>query len=453
MNSRACEIGSVQFQNATWLFAALADFQQAYGLIHPYIAVLLCFTGTILNVMTIAVLTRPSMLSPVNVLLCSVAICDVLVMTSYSIFVTHFLISAASRCLHTDYNYPWTVFTLIHAHVSVVLHSTSIWLTVLLAQIRVLTIRRGARQPATSVTIRFTVILSVATCLVMTLFNLPNFLTFKATYKNVKIKNIVMLFFKIVRISPKLFLPCLLSESDNFSLPLQTISLSTTLSPPSMASSSSSTSLSIDNSHEDEYFEQNFDYTDENDQYPVYMLVPSQGDCLKLKLAFWSNGILFKVLPCLLLTVSIIVLLKVISDLSRQRRTLAKVNLNQSIKRIILKYVYLPMGDFMDLLSLINSAVNFLIYCIMNKRFRATFLQLFCGFCSIQRVTKEISNLCKFQLMIPTSQHRPSAASVILSLSAAREKSLKNDKKLCENLTCISDNQCQKLPVVVENNG
>ncbi len=86
--------------------------------------------GTILNVMTIAVLTRPSMISPVNVLLCSVAICDVLVMASYLIFVIHFLINAANRCLHTDYSYPWTIFTLIHAHASVILHSTSIWLTV-----------------------------------------------------------------------------------------------------------------------------------------------------------------------------------------------------------------------------------------------------------------------------------------------------------------------------------
>ncbi|VDM46502.1 unnamed protein product [Toxocara canis] len=39
--------------------------------------------------------------------------------------------------------------------------------------------------------------------------------------------------------------------------------------------------------------------------------------------------------------------------------------------------IYLPLGNLMDLLSLINSAVNFLIYCAMSRKFRIVFLQLF----------------------------------------------------------------------------
>ncbi|VDM97160.1 unnamed protein product, partial [Onchocerca ochengi] len=157
---------------------------------------------------------------------------------------------------------------------------------VLLAQIRVLTIRRSTLHPSTTVTIRFTVLLSIATCIIMSLFNLPNFLTFK-----------------VVRTSPELFLPCLVKYSKNSSL-----------------------SLSIDNDKfDDDYSQQNLEYVDDSDdEYPVYMLVASQGNCMKLKLAFWSNGILFKVVPCFLLTVSIIVLVKVIADLSNQRRTLAQ---------------------------------------------------------------------------------------------------------------------------------
>lgn len=87
-------------------------------------------SGIILNLITVIVLSRRTMLSPVNILLCSIAICDGIVMMSYLIFVAHFLIKAASRCESSDYNYHWAVFTLFHAHASVIFHSTSIWLTV-----------------------------------------------------------------------------------------------------------------------------------------------------------------------------------------------------------------------------------------------------------------------------------------------------------------------------------
>ena len=37
---------------------------------------------------------------------------------------------------------------------------------------------------------------------------------------------------------------------------------------------------------------------------------------------------------------------------------------------------YHPMGDFMDVMALINSAVNFILYCLMSKQFRKTFADL-----------------------------------------------------------------------------
>lgn len=83
-----------------------------------------------MNIITVIVLTRPSMISPVNVLLCAVAICDIIVMSSYFIFVIHFLFVASSRCLVKDYSYAWAIFTMFHANASVIFHATSIWLTV-----------------------------------------------------------------------------------------------------------------------------------------------------------------------------------------------------------------------------------------------------------------------------------------------------------------------------------
>lgn len=83
-----------------------------------------------MNLATVVVLTRPSMISPVNVLLCAVAVCDIFVMTSYLVFIVHFHLVAQNRCQQSDYSYGWGMFTMVHAHVSVIFHATSIWLTV-----------------------------------------------------------------------------------------------------------------------------------------------------------------------------------------------------------------------------------------------------------------------------------------------------------------------------------
>ncbi|XP_065319682.1 uncharacterized protein LOC135927551 isoform X2 [Gordionus sp. m RMFG-2023] len=39
--------------------------------------------------------------------------------------------------------------------------------------------------------------------------------------------------------------------------------------------------------------------------------------------------------------------------------------------------IYSPLGDLMDMMALINSSANFIIYCIMSEQFRATFSSMF----------------------------------------------------------------------------
>ena len=39
---------------------------------------------------------------------------------------------------------------------------------------------------------------------------------------------------------------------------------------------------------------------------------------------------------------------------------------------------YNPMGEMMDMMALTNSAVNFILYCIMSSQFRKT-LRKMCG--------------------------------------------------------------------------
>lgn len=44
-------------------------------------------------------------------------------------------------------------------------------------------------------------------------------------------------------------------------------------------------------------------------------------------MAFWSQGVIFKVAPCILLTLSIIALLKIIANVSDRKKSLCEVSL------------------------------------------------------------------------------------------------------------------------------
>ena len=41
------------------------------------------------------------------------------------------------------------------------------------------------------------------------------------------------------------------------------------------------------------------------------------------------------------------------------------------------RHCYNPLGEVMDAAALLNSAINFLLYCIMSKQFRRTFIETF----------------------------------------------------------------------------
>lgn len=40
-------------------------------------------------------------------------------------------------------------------------------------------------------------------------------------------------------------------------------------------------------------------------------------------------------------------------------------------------HFFFVSGDFMDILALLNSAINFILYCSMSRQFRTTFTVLF----------------------------------------------------------------------------
>jgi hypothetical protein len=43
----------------------------------------------------------------------------------------------------------------------------------------------------------------------------------------------------------------------------------------------------------------------------------------------------------------------------------------------VFRRFYVPLGDLWDMLALVNSAVNFVLYCTMSRNFRNTFVDVF----------------------------------------------------------------------------
>uniref|UniRef100_A0A0K0CXM3 G_PROTEIN_RECEP_F1_2 domain-containing protein n=1 Tax=Angiostrongylus cantonensis TaxID=6313 RepID=A0A0K0CXM3_ANGCA len=117
------------------------SFNLLYAPIHGIVCVGLCVFGILTNIVHVIVLTRPTMRnSAVNCLLTAVAICDIGTMASYLIYIVHFVVQRRTTCTPT-FTYGWMQFLLWHVMLSITLHTTSLWLAVAMAFIRRMTLR------------------------------------------------------------------------------------------------------------------------------------------------------------------------------------------------------------------------------------------------------------------------------------------------------------------------
>lgn len=115
----------------------LAEFYAQY--FHPYLAIIVCVFGIFTNVSNIIVLTRKEMAcTPINRILTSLAITEILLMIEYIPYVYYHHIVLPKRL---DFPFPGAVFMLFHIHITQILHTTSICLTLLLAVWRFLALR------------------------------------------------------------------------------------------------------------------------------------------------------------------------------------------------------------------------------------------------------------------------------------------------------------------------
>uniref|UniRef100_A0A158R4L8 G_PROTEIN_RECEP_F1_2 domain-containing protein n=1 Tax=Syphacia muris TaxID=451379 RepID=A0A158R4L8_9BILA len=173
-------------------------------------------------------------------------------------------------------------------------------------------------------------------------------------------------------------------------------------------------------------------YVDEPAYIPDQSDLAKRANCLLLRLAVWISGVVFKVVPCILLTIFICLLMKILNEVKKNRIRLAMNNhcdsgtssfsfpnnhltkvqrfpyrtdrttrmllaivivfllteIPQGILAISLgifsddfRYkIYMKIGDILDLLSLCNACTTFIIYCSMSGQFRNEFQRVFLPF-------------------------------------------------------------------------
>uniref|UniRef100_A0A914MX87 G-protein coupled receptors family 1 profile domain-containing protein n=3 Tax=Meloidogyne TaxID=189290 RepID=A0A914MX87_MELIC len=247
-----------QLPTESWVYVWLLAIKDFYKPIHTYLSIVLCALGAICNFCNIVVLTRRKMRTPVNMILTAMACCDTVVLFSNLTYTTHYTFVAFEHCVPKHWSYGWCVFLISHAHLSLVFHSSSIWLSVMLALIRYLTLRRRGKA-CVQIGLKHSYVSIACVILFVSLMNAPNFLTYKITEQT-------------------------LGETCGDLAVLK--------------------------------------YKNHTAYIPGVADIALKSDCLVFRLAFWITGAVFKLFPCLLLTVLVSLLTQILKEVRANRQRL-----------------------------------------------------------------------------------------------------------------------------------
>ncbi len=320
----------------------LYRFHTWYAQYHGYASVVVCVIGVICNLINIVVLTRRNMLGTTNYILTALAFSDLLTMVPYIPFALQYYCLYGAKVSPQRNTRAWAYFFLFHVNFSVTAHTVSIWLVVVLSVFRYAYVRVSSKGGGRCGTHRARI--AILTVYASSIFILiPNYL-----------------------------------------------------------------SMSVEASRH------------RPTNQTVYDLVQIDADSeygqLVTNINFWIHALAIKLVPCGLMLIFGMLLICTMRVSHRRRRKLRSNsvwnNNTQSNRRkdhsrttcmlvvvIVLFLItelpqgvlalcsglnpaffdafYIPLGDVMDIVALINNGINFTLYCSMSRQFRETFLRLF----------------------------------------------------------------------------
>ena len=154
----------------------------------------------------------------------------------------------------------------------------------------------------------------------------------------------------------------------------------------------------------------------------------------------WMYAVIAKLVPCCLMSVFGSLLIYNIHVKIRQRRKVLQISGNNSLRltehsrttkmllAVIVLFlitelpqgvlivcsacvhgffenVYIPLGDVMDIVALVNNAINFVLYCSMSTKFRQTFVHIYCRTCSRSRTSETRVSLSDYLHAVKFDSH------------------------------------------------
>ncbi|XP_042243093.1 G-protein coupled receptor dmsr-1-like [Homarus americanus] len=313
-------------------------FRDGYKEVHGYLALMICLVGAFTNVLNMIILTRREMINSTNTILTGLAVADFLLLMEYSFYATSYI--KGQESMFDSYFH--SVFILFHAHYTQVTHTIAICLTITLAVWRYIAICKPHLNLFLCTLPRARLAVCIA-YVVSPILSVPNYLMYSIHQRTDKHTN---------------------------------------------------TSL------------YHVDFSDR----------ARASNGLLQSVHFWFYSVLIKILPCLLLTFFIYHIIRAMYTAKRRKENLIKMGtpsmeterklprmekMTEKTTRMLLtvlllflatelpqgilaflsgvyghsffRQCYLHWGEVMDLLALINGAVNFLLYYIMSHQFRVTF--------------------------------------------------------------------------------
>ncbi|XP_052820525.1 G-protein coupled receptor dmsr-1-like [Mya arenaria] len=325
----------------------LDAFSRWYSTIHGYVSIIICVFGIPMNIINIIVLTRKKLQTPINSVLTWLAVADMATMMSYVPFAFHFYISYSANSMSAEKNtWGWMHFLLVYLNFSSTAHTISIWLCVALAIFRHSHIHSPAKGNLTRMRriIRARVVVGII-FIASIILMIPNYLSHSIDEWPWKDNTTIYVFEKwnlgSGNVKPMILVSLILYSCLAKLVPCVLIII-----------------------------------------YGALLLITLNNTRLKSKKRMSGSGSVNQPsrrnrdMSRTTMMLLIVIVLFLVTELPQGVLIMCCIFLKDFFEE-----VYIPLGDSMDIIALVNSSVNFVLYCSMSQEFRRTFINHFwkCG--------------------------------------------------------------------------